>query len=71
MLDKNLIEELLVFSNDKPDTLKKIPRHEVVPNQFLPKKQNVGSESIGILVHEFIFGPNPTVNSDNEYPRKQ
>jgi hypothetical protein len=51
--------------------LKKIPRHEAVPDQFLPEQHNVGSESIGIPMHEFIVGPNPTVKSDGEDPYKQ
>jgi hypothetical protein len=43
MLDKPLIEKHCDFSNDKPDPLKKNPRHEVIPDQFLPGQQNVGS----------------------------
>jgi hypothetical protein len=35
MLDKNLIEKHFDFSNDKPNPLKKKPRHEAIPVQFL------------------------------------
>jgi hypothetical protein len=35
MLDKTLIEKHFDFSNDKPNPLKKKPRHEAIPVQFL------------------------------------
>jgi hypothetical protein len=71
MLDKHLIEEHLVLSNDKPDPLKKIPRHQAASDQFLPEHQNFRSESIGIPMHEFIVGPNPTIKYDGEDPCKK
>jgi hypothetical protein len=66
MLDKNLIEKHFDFSNDKTNPLKKKPRHEAIPDQFLLGKYNVGSESIRTPMHELVFGLKATVNSDSK-----
>jgi hypothetical protein len=59
------------FSNNEPEPLKENPRDEVVPNQFLNGKQNVGSELKETFVHELIVGSQATVKTDNTKPHKR
>jgi hypothetical protein len=51
--------------------LKKNPRDEEIPDQFLYGQQDVGSEFNETPKHDLIVGHNPTVKSDSKDPRKQ
>jgi hypothetical protein len=71
MLNKPLLEKHFDFSSDKPDPLKKNPRHEALPDQFLRGQQNVGSESNETTEHELVVGLKSTVKSNSKDPCKQ
>jgi hypothetical protein len=71
MMDKPMTEKHCDFSNDQLDHLKKNPRHEVIPDHFLPRQQNVGSNSNVTLVHELVVGLKSTIIFYSKDPRKQ
>jgi hypothetical protein len=66
-----MLEKHFDFSIDKPDPLKKYPRHEAVPDPFLLGQQNVGSDSNDTTEHELVFGLKAIVKSDSKDPHKQ
>jgi hypothetical protein len=71
MLDKPLIEKHCDFSNDQPDPLKKNPRHEVIPDQFLPGQQKVNPELNDTTVHDLFVDPNANTKPCIDKSRKQ
>ena len=66
VLDKPLIEKHPVSSIHKPYPLKENPRHEVIPNPFLPGQQDISFEYMETYAHESIVCPNPTAKLDSK-----
>jgi hypothetical protein len=70
ILGQPVIEQFGFSSNDL-ELWKENPCDEVIPNQFLHRKQDVGSESNETPVHELVVGLKATVKIDSKKPHKQ